>query len=118
MRGFIAGGCVVIAAGGVWLCATDAGARRPCEPCVAVVCPASPPECPAPACVTGACPAVVEVFDVAAELAAPPAAPAVTFDEPPLARPAGPGTDIIPAGYAEPADELEVAPLPRVHGRG
>lgn len=121
MRGMIVGGCVTIAAAGVWLFTTDAGAPRVCEPCVTVVCPASPDEASAPACAAGACPAapaVVEVFDLAAALAAPPAAPAVTFDEPPLARPVSPGTDIVPTGYAEPADEVEVAPMPRIHGRG
>lgn len=125
MRSWIWGGCLTaLTSSGVYLVFAGATGVSHCGPCVA--CSAS--TATTSDCSTGACPTdgVTEVIDIPAELARPrvPAAPFISFDEPPLASPPRGGTSpvmvrpdpngIVTVGYIEPAAEgVEVAPRPR-----
>jgi hypothetical protein len=113
MRSMILGGCLATAAaGGVYFVAAGGGSPTHCGPCVS--CPAPQPAAPPES------PPVVEVVDVAAELAKPAAPPEkrfVSFDEPPLAKQLSDRAkvpEVIQAAFVELAPAVEVAPMPRM----
>ncbi len=111
MRTWTLGVCLAAAAAaGVYAALSGSFHTADCRPCAAV-----PPE-PEPTLESSAQVPVTHVVDVPA-LLAPPAEPArlpfVSFDEPPLAKPAGrPAPDVIPVLFTE-AAPIEVAPAPR-----
>ncbi|OWK45233.1 hypothetical protein [Fimbriiglobus ruber] len=117
MRTWIWGGVLAAATtGGVYFVSAGAGQPSHCGPCVSAA--AKPAACPVPAESE-----VVEVVDVAATLANPPAKlpqlPFVSFDEPPLAKPWA-ANGVAQAGFTELVVDnpttTETAPRPRVAG--
>ena len=121
MRALIFGAVLTaVAAGGVYVAVTGTAARSHCGPCLAARSSGEPVE-PEPA---DSADQVTEVVDLTAALAPPTAQPGgspfVSFDEPPLAKPARPITNaavqqttFIAPIVEEDAGVIEVAPPPR-----
>ena len=116
MRTWIWGGVLAaVTTGGVYFVSAGAGNPSHCGPCLSTT--AKQPVCPLPAESE-----VVEVVDVAAALANPPAKlpqlPFVSFDEPPLAKTLV-ASGVTQAGFTDLVADgptAEMAPRPRAAG--